>query len=65
MNDDKKERQAGYVKTYYDKRKAKGDVKTNVWLTPAAAQALDDAMKKNKKTKEETINQALLELAKQ
>lgn len=63
MSDDKKARQYGYVKKYDAKRKAAGDVKTNIWLTPAATQALNAAMEANKKSKEDTINQALLELA--
>lgn len=63
MSDDKKERQAGYVRAHYEKRRAAGDVKTNVWLTPAAVTALDAAMKEHKKSKEDTINQALLEMA--
>ncbi len=63
MSDDKKERQAGYVKAHYDRRKAAGDVKTNIWLTPAAAKALEYAMKANKTSKEATISQALIEMA--
>lgn len=57
-----KERQAGYAKTYYDKRKAKGDVKATIWLSAAAASALNTAMEKGGKPKEEIINKAIIEM---
>lgn len=63
MSEDQKERQAGYVKAHYDKRKAAGDVRATIWLSPTAAKAMEDAMKANKTSKEETIHQALVELA--
>lgn len=58
------ERQAGYARKYYDKRKARGDVKATIWLSAAAASALNAAMENTSKSKEELINQAIIDMAK-
>lgn len=60
---DKKERQRGYARTHYEKRRDAGYVKTIVWLTAEASDALDRAIKASGKSKESTVNLAIIEMA--
>lgn len=60
---DKKERQRGYSKAHYEKRREAGDVRAIVWLNAEAADALDLAVKAIGKSKEAAVNQAIIEMA--
>ena len=38
---DKDQRQRGYVKKFYDRRKEAGETRISLWLKPEGAEALD------------------------
>lgn len=59
-NSDKDDRQRGYVRKHYEKRKEAGMVKCSFWLEPAAAEALEYLLQSEPNmTKGEVINRAL------
>lgn len=62
MSEDKKERQRGYSRTHYEKRREAGGVRTIVWLTADSSNALEKAAEALGKSKEATVNQAIIEM---
>ena len=63
MTEQKNVRQREYTKKFYDKRRAEGWSKSDIWLQPDGREAMETAIKLTGQQKHEVVNKALVMFA--